>query len=395
MRLFRSLSVFLSLSFLAAALCLPASAAQEERWRAVWVSSVYNLDYPLTASADAGKLRSEADAILDGCSEMGMNAVILQVRPSADALYPSDLFPWSAYLTGDQQTAPEEGLDPLLYWLEGAHARGMQLHAWINPYRITTRREEEFASLAPQHPARLHPDWVVRYTDGNYYFDPGVPEVRRLVADGVREILERYPVDGIHLDDYFYPGTDFEDAATFARYGAGFGSRDNWRRQNVNLLVKELSEIVRAAKGTVQYGISPMGIWANEASLPEGSQTLGGETYFSHFADSKKWVENGWVDYICPQIYWNIGHKSADYETLVRWWSGITEGTGVKLYIGMADYQAGAESPESPWYGIGEIQKQLSLNETLAQGEAHFRYQLIAANAELRDYYRQRSLKGS
>lgn len=389
MRLSRPLSIFLTLSLLAAFLCLPASAAEEERWRAVWISTVYRLDYPSAATTDAGKLRWDADAILDGCSEMGMNAVILQVRPSADAIYPSAIFPWSAHLTGSQQTPPEDGFDPLGYWIQGAHARNIELHAWINPYRITTKGEEEFSALAENHPARLHPDWAVRHTDGNYYFNPGIPAVRRLVQDGVQEILERYPVDGIHLDDYFYPGTEFDDAAAFSRYGEGFGSLGNWRRNNVNLLVKELGETVRKSGRAVQYGISPVGIWANAQSLPGGSQTTGGETYFSHFADSKKWVENGWIDYICPQIYWYIGHERSDYETLARWWSSVVEGTDVKLYIGMADYMAGEKNPDSPWHGIQEIQKQLSFNRSLAgiEGEAHFRYGLMAANSELRDYY--------
>ena len=388
MRFSRLLSAFLVL-LLAFFICLPASAAEEEGWRAVWVSTVYNLDYPSAATADAVRLRHEADAILDGCSEMGMTEVILQVRPSADAIYPSGIFPWSIYLTGSQQTPPEDGLDPLHYWIEGAHARGMRLHAWINPYRITKGGEEEFAALAPGHPARLHPDWVVHHTDGNYYFNPGVPAVRQLVNDGVREILAHYPVDGIHLDDYFYPGPEFDDAAAFSRYGEGFGSIGNWRRHNINLLVKELGETVRACGRPVEYGISPAGIWANAQSLPEGSQTLGGETYFYHFADSKKWVENGWIDYICPQIYWNIGHETADYETLARWWSSVVEGTGVKLYIGMADYRAGEKSPDSPWHGIKAISDQLSLNRSLSQvkGEAHFRYGQIAANPQLRDYY--------
>ena len=368
----------------------PDAAGEPGPWRAMWVSTVYHLDYPSVPTTSAASLRRDADAILDGCREMGMTAVILQVRPCADALYPSAIFPWSAALTGSQGTAPQEGFDPLSYWIEGAHARGLELHAWINPYRIT-KKGEEFAALAKDNPAKAHPGWVVRHTDGNYYFNPGIPQVRELVKAGVQEILDNYAVDGIHLDDYFYPGTDFDDAAAFARYGDGFSSLGNWRRHNVNLLVRELGELVRESGKPCAYGISPMGVWANSASLPEGSDTLGGETYFTHFADSKKWVENGWLDYICPQIYWNIGHSKADYETLARWWSSVVEGTGVKLYIGMADYQAGAKDPQSPWHGIGEVRRQLQLNRTLPQvsGEAHFRYQLIAANPELVEYYRQ------
>ena len=157
----------------------------------------------------------------------------------------------------------------------------------------------------------------------------------------------------------------------------------------MNLLIKELGETVRASGREAAFGVSPAGIWANAASLPDGSQTAGGETYFFHFADSKKWVENGWIDYICPQIYWQIGHDKADYETLVRWWSSVAEGTGVRLYIGMADYRAGEKDPQSPWYGIEAIEDQLRLNLSIPQieGEAHFRYRLMAANTELKHYY--------
>ena len=316
-----------------------ADAAAEE-FRAVWVATVYNLDYPAKATTDPAALKRQADEILRGCADMGMNAVILQVRPSCDALYPSRLFPWSRYLTGRQGTAPAEGFDPLAYWVEQAHALGLELHAWINPFRVTKAGAEELAALSADHPAVLHPEWVAEH-DGNYYLDPGLPEVRELVVQGAEELARNYDVDGIHLDDYFYPGSDFDDAAAFDRYGGSFSNVGDWRRENVNQLVKALGERLHAIRPELAYGISPSGVWADSRSIPGGSRTTGGyESYYAAYADSRKWVKEGWIDYICPQIYWYIGHKTMDYAAIARWWADTVEGTGVSLYIGMADYQA-------------------------------------------------------
>lgn len=363
----------------------------QKEFRAMWVATVYRLDYPSQATTDPAVLKRDADQILQGCVDMGMNAVILQVRPSADAFYPSEYYPWSKYLSGTQGTAPADGFDPLAYWIERAHALGLELHAWINPFRITKSGQSEFNALTADHPAKVHPDWVVEY-EGNYYFNPGLPEVREYIVQGAEELVRNYDLDGIHLDDYFYPGSGFNDAATYATYGTGFSDLGDWRRDNVNQLVKTLGERLHAINPELSYGISPSGVWADKSSLPQGSNTTGGyESYYASYADSRKWVQEGWIDYICPQIYWYIGHKSMDYATIARWWADTVKGTGVSLYIGMADYQAGNTDPSSPWYGITAIQKQLDLNDTLPEvkGEVHFRYQLIAANSDLVRLYHQ------
>ena len=375
----------LALAGLGLAAQSPAAAAQAERadeFRAVWVATVYRLDYPSQATTDPAVLKRDADAILQGCVDMGMNAVILQVRPSADALYPSELYPWSKYLTGAQGTAPKNGFDPLAYWVERAHALGLELHAWVNPFRITKGGAAEFQALTADHPAKLHPDWVVEY-EGDYYFNPGLPEVREYIVRGAEELARKYDIDGIHLDDYFYPGSGFADGAAYAKYGKGFSNIGDWRRDNVNQLVKTLGERIHAIDPGLSYGISPSGVWADKSSLPQGSNTTGGyESYYASYADSRKWVKEGWIDYICPQIYWYIGHKSMDYATVARWWADTVKGTGVSLYIGMADYLAGNSDPKSPWYGTTAIERQLALNDTLPQvaGEAHFRYRLMAEN---------------
>ena len=368
-----------------------AEAKNPDQFRAVWVSTVYRLDYPSKATTDPAVLKADADQILQICADLGMTAVILQVRPSADALYPSNYYPWSADLTGRQGQAPADGFDPLEYWVEQAHALGLELHAWINPFRVTKGGQSEYDSLTADHPAKVHPDWVVEY-DGKYYFDPGLPDVREYIIQSAEELARNYDIDGIHLDDYFYPGAGFDDGDTYAKYGSNFSDVGDWRRDNVNQLVKALGERLRAIDPELSYGISPSGVWADRSSQSQGSNTTGGfESYYASYADSRKWVKEGWIDYICPQVYWYIGHSSMDYETIVKWWADTVKGTGVSLYIGMADYQAGNTDPTSPWYGVEAIRQQLALNETIPQvdGEVHFRYQFLAENTQLQALYRE------
>lgn len=372
------------------ALLIPAAGAAlvpvDTQMRGVWVSSVYNLDYPSTATANADDLMAEADSILDTCLKLGFNTIFLQVRPSSDALYQSDIFPWSRYLTGAPQgIEPSNSFDPLAYWVSGAHARGLQLHAWINPYRVTRDGESEWAILSEENPAKQHPEWVIQHNE-NYYYDPALEEVRELVVDGAVEIVRRYDVDGIHLDDYFYPGTDFDDSASFARYGTGYSDIADWRRNNVNLLVAELDERLHQEDSDIAFGISPSGIWDNAPANPQGSNTNGYSSYAQSYADSLFWVRNGIVDYICPQIYWNIGSEAADFATLLDWWHEAVRGTGVKLYIGMAAYRsAESDDPASVWYGSEELSRQLNLIDSTgkADGSVQFRYGSVADSGEL------------
>lgn len=363
--------------------------------KAVWVSTVYNLDYPSKPTTNIQTLKAEADSILQGSRDMGMNAVILQVRPSCDALYPSEYFPYSKYLTGSQTEAPAGGFDVLDYWVTRAHALGLELHAWINPFRVTKGGDEEFNSLSDRSPAKQHPEWVVK-DDKDYYLNPGLPEVRELVIKGAEELARNYELDGIHLDDYFYPSKTFADAETFVQYGGDFTDIGDWRRDNVNQLVRDLGKRLHNIDPSLSYGISPAGVWANKSSLAEGSETNGNETYFSAYADSRKWVQEGWIDYICPQIYWYIGHKAANYETLANWWAQTVRGTGVRLYIGMADYQADNADANSPWYGVTAIEQQLRLNRTIPEvaGEVHFRYKLMANSQALKGLYQKWYVEG-
>lgn len=353
------------------------NASQE--MRGLWVASVLNIDYPTKPTTNVQTLKTEALAALDYAQKTGFNAVFLQVRPTADAFYKSDIFPWSKYLTGTQGKAPEGGFDPLTFWIAEAHARGLELHAWINPYRITKKTSAEpkqtVALLAANHPARLHPDWVVTH-EGNLYFNPGIPEARKLIVSSVQEILNKYAVDGIHFDDYFYPGDTFADAATYQQYGQNFTNVADWRRENVNQLVKEVADLVRTTKPNVRFGISPFGIWLNKASNSAGSDTNGLESYKSHAADTVKWVKNGWVDYITPQIYWQIGYSIADYSKLLKWWSNVVKGTSVDLYVGQAAYRMDAGDSKSAWYGVSELSRQLAANQadSVVKGSLFYNY---------------------
>lgn len=386
-RSFRLLALVLAcvLTLVTPAFAAGTPSASEEM-RGVWVSSVYNLDYPSSPTTDPDKLKAEADEILDNCVKWGLNAVFLQVRPSGDALYKSDLFPWSKYLTDSVGTAPQDGFDPLEYWVEAAHKRGLELHAWINPYRITRSKDTEWNSLPSTHPAKMNPDWVVKYSDGNYYFNPGIPEVRDLVTRGAVEIVQNYDVDGLHMDDYFYPGTDFNDAATYQKYGSGFSNIADFRRDSVNQLVAQLDTAVHNIDPDIQFGISPSGIWANKSTDPRGSNTNGSEHYVSSYADSLYWIENGLVDYIIPQIYWEIGHKLADFATLADWWNDAVAGSDVHLYIGMGAYRC-ADNPTGVWTTTDPLFDSLAYleNKDNVGGCVFFRYGSIPAVSGMAD----------
>ena len=347
----------------------------QDGMRGVWVSTIYNIDYPSAQGLSADALKSEADTVLDNIAAMGLNTVFLQVRPSADVLYPSEIFPWSRYISGTVGQAPDGDFDVLAYWVEGAHSRGLQLHAWINPYRITKDGQSEWDALPENSPAKQHPEWVVEYEE-NYYFNPGLPAVQQLVVDGAAEIVKNYDVDGIHLDDYFYPGTDFDDSATFSRYGSDFSDIGDWRRDNVNTLIASLDETLHEIDPELSFGVSPAGIWDNKANNPKGSETNGRSSYREIYCDSVEWIKKGTVDYICPQLYWSIGYEIADFEILVDWWQQVVSTSDVALYIGIGAYRAAEAEPGDVWYGTDELQRQLTLLDDSIdiQGEVFFSY---------------------
>ena len=303
--------------------------SHEQDMRAVWLTTHMNLDFPKVKN-DAAAQKKELIQRLDSLKELGINTIVFQVRPKGDALYASSINPWSDVLTGTQGQNP--GYDPLAFAISEAHKRGMSLHAWLNPYRITTSGTEVTA-LAANHPARLHPEWTIAYKDALYY-NPELPAVEKHICDTVAEIVSNYDVDGIHFDDYFYPSNyplpqgETKDGATA-----------NKRRAYVNQMVAAVYKTIKDKKPAVLFGISPIGVWKNNTSDPAGSATSGGEGYYSVYGDAAAWVKAGTVDYLVPQIYWEIGHTKADYETLVDWWSRLVKDSPVKLYIGEAVYR--------------------------------------------------------
>ena len=280
------------------------------------------------------KLKQTLIDQLNSLQGAGINAIIFQVRPEADALYASQLEPWSRFLTGVQGQAPSPYWDPMQFMIDECHKRGMEFHAWINPYRVKTSLKSE---LSANHLYNIDPEWFVTYNN-QLFFDPALPESRRHICMVVADIVSRYDVDAIHMDDYFYPypakGMDFPDDASFARYGGGFTNRADWRRSNVNILIQKIHETIRGLKPWVKFGISPFGIYRNEKNDPLGSKTNGLQNYDDLYADVLLWARNGWVDYNIPQIYWQIGHPAADYETLVKWWAKNTENR--PLFIGQS-----------------------------------------------------------
>lgn len=352
--------------------------AAEKEMRAAWVSTVYNLDWPKTKN-NASKQKQELTQLMDKLKGCGINTIVLQVRPESDALYKSSINPWSKYLTGTQGKDP--GYDPLAFAVQEAHKRGMELHAWMNPYRVTSSGTN-LNSLVSSHPARKNPSWVIKYNNKMYY-DPGNPDVVDYLVKTVKEVVDKYDVDGIHFDDYFYPSSSFPDDASYKAYGKG-QDRNNWRRENVNTLLKKVKAVVNARSGC-EFGVSPFGIWRNKSSdCPDGSETSGSQSYYNMLADSRTWIRKGYVDYIVPQIYWPIGLKVADYSKLVKWWANEVKGYDVDLYIGQGIYKQG-QSSYSGQNIAKEIKNQININKKYdtVKGSMYFSARDIVNNASI------------
>ena len=336
---------------------------QSRQFRGLWVSVVSNIDFPSKPGLSPEQLMKETDEILDRAAAMRFNAIFLQVRPMGDALYPSELYPWSSFLTGEQGKAPDPFFDPLRYWIDAAHARGMELHAWINPYRVTIGKKE-LSDLPPANPAAQHPEWTFKHGD-RIYLNPGVPEAREHVVKGLVEIVQNYNVDGVHIDDYFYPERNIEeDRQTFETYGEGFDNIEDWRRNNVNLFIRDVNRAVHKIRPKVMWSVSPAGIWANKGSHPLGSETRGNQCYFNLYADVRKWIKEETIDAVIPQIYWHIGFDVADFSTLVDWWSDVVSDVDVKLYVGIAVYRMDPNSKTEAWRDGKELERQLNYMAT-------------------------------
>jgi uncharacterized lipoprotein YddW (UPF0748 family) len=324
-------------------------------FRGVWIATVDNIDWPKKGQYNVDSQKAEYIRQLDMHKYNGMNAVVVQVRPATDAFYPSPYEPWSQWLTGTQGKPPVPFYDPLQFTIDEAHNRGFEYHAWCNPYRANFSIGK--ASIAPNHVTRLHPEWFLRY--GNtLYFDPGNPEGQQWVVNVIRDMVSRYDIDALHMDDYFYPyrieGKEFPDSASFAKYGNGM-NREDWRRANVDSIIYKLSVAIKEVKPWVKFGISPFGVWRNKDKDPEGSNTQAGQTnYDDLYADILLWLRMKWIDYVAPQIYWEFSQPRAPYQTLLDWWNDHTYGR--QCYIGLGIFKAGSNAA---WRDQTQIPRQI------------------------------------
>lgn len=327
--LLRTRFVLLTTIALLLAPALPAQYSPKHEFRGAWIATVTNLDWPSSRLLSTGEQQAELIAILNSLKAAGVNAVIFQVRTECDALYNSPIDPWSYWLTGVQGQAPSPYYDPLEFAVTEAHARGMEIHAWFNPYRAY--RESNSYIPAANHVTVQHPDWVITCPDGYRFLDPGLQEVRDFVSTVVADVVKRYQVDGIHMDDYFYPYPEHQftsqDSATFSAYSRGIGNLGDWRRDNVNIMVRQVYDSVQALKPWVKVGMSPFGIW--RSGVPMG--IFGLDAYSVIYADAIAWLQGQYIDYLTPQLYWAFG-GGQDYGKLQPWWADSASANGRHLY---------------------------------------------------------------
>lgn len=332
-----------------------ASFAQppKREFRAAWIATVANIDWPSKPGLPAIEQQEQFTHRLDELKAMGCNAVIVQIRPSSDAFYPSKIEPWSHYLTGRQGQPPFPYYDPLAFMIEEAHKRNMEFHAWFNPFRALVDSRKNLNPTS--HITHTHPDWIISY-GGKSYIDAGEPEARRYVIDVITDVVKRYDIDAVHLDDYFYPyriaGQEFGDYRSYSKYGRG-QNKDDWRRNNISTFIFDLNTSIKHTKYYVKLGISPFGIWRNQSKDPEGSATRGGQTdYDDLYADVLLWMRKGWIDYLLPQLYWEHYNHAAPFDVLLPWWQAHSYGR--QVYYGLGAYRMVGQT-HGAWAGTHEL----------------------------------------
>ncbi len=343
--------------------CFAQKQTPKKEFRGVWVATVENIDWPPPYTEGVGS-SFQKDAflkLLNMHKRNGMNALIMQVRPSADAFYPSPFEPWSQWLTGVQGQAPYPYYDPLDFMITETHKAGLEFHAWLNPYRAVFNINKTV--VTPNHVTRLHPDWFITYGDKKY-FDPGNKDAQRFVTNVVKDIVTRYKVDAIHMDDYFYPyritGKEFPDYTSYKRNGNGL-EKDTWRRSNTDSIIVSIGKAIKQVNQKCRFGISPFGVWRNASADSLGSNTKAGQTnYDDLYADILLWLRKGWIDYVTPQLYWEIDHPLADFNVLADWWA--KNSYGKDCYIGIGIYRAGSNAA---WKNKNELPNQIKTIRSL------------------------------
>jgi uncharacterized lipoprotein YddW (UPF0748 family) len=351
-------------------------------FRGAWLVTVANKDWPSKPGLTVAEQKAELVALLDRAVQLKLNAIIFQVRPSSDAVYASAFEPWSEYLTGTMGRAPQPFYDPLAFAIEEAHKRGLELHAWFNPFRALHPLGK--SPIAPNHIARTHPEFIRRY-GAQSWLDPGDPAVRAYVLRVVMDVVRRYDVDGVQFDDYFYPypekdasgrELEFPDNTTWQRFGltAGYANRDEWRRANVNQFIQSVYQSIKAVKPWVKFGISPFGIW-RPMNPP---QIRGMDAYLQLYADSRLWLANGWLDYFAPQLYWAMEPREQSFPALLNWWAQQNP-KGRHLWPGLSAANVGEK------WRPDEIARQINAvrNQPSARGEIFYHLRNITDNPAL------------
>ncbi|MEX2169289.1 MAG: family 10 glycosylhydrolase [Pirellulales bacterium] len=373
------------------ALCVPSVPELEpppvaREFRGAWVATVSNIDWPTEPGLSTDEQKQELIAILDRAQELGLNAIVLQIRPACDALYQSSLEPWSAYLTGTMGQAPDPVYDPLEFAVAEAHARGIELHVWLNPYRA--RHSAAKGKISDDHVSKKYPEWVREY--GNYlWLDPGVPEALDHTIAVILDVVNRYDIDGVHMDDYFYPypisedgkEVPFPDDESYVRAAAADlntpQDRGDWRRENVNRLVERLHREIHEAKPWVKFGISPFGIWR-----PGHPETIQGfDQYGKLYADARKWLNEGWVDYFTPQLYWPIDQKPQSYPVLLEWWRGENK---QNRHLWPGNYTSRVAGADGKKWTADEIVNQIEITRKQVKepGNIHFSMKALMRDAD-------------
>ncbi len=387
----KKIGVLFLISLSSCSLIKNKNAIPKTEFRGVWIATVVNIDWPQRGGDPWEKQKEEYLRILNFYKDLNFNAVVLQIRTAGDAFYNSNLSPWSRFLSGAEGVAPETDQNPLKWLIREAHIRGFEFHAWLNPYRATFDLNTDV--LSESHDYFKHPDWMIKYGK-KYYYDPGLPEVQNHMVSIIEEVVTQYDIDAIHFDDYFYPytikGEVFNDSTSFLSHNPANLSLENWRRSNIDTLVKKTHLAIKQQKPWIQFGISPFGVWKNKTTDPRGSDTKAGQTtYEDLYADPLLWMENGWIDYLVPQIYWSLKLKVASHRVLIDWWAENYKNSN--LYVGNGAYKVRNNSDKA-WNKKKELPKQLRLaRQTQAvQGNVFFSARsLMSENEDVVKYIKK------
>jgi len=386
--------LLLVLSFASCSVFKPIPQPKTE-FRGVWVATVVNIDWPKNGFDPIEKQKKDFLEILDFYDGLNFNAMIVQIRTAGDAFYKSNYAPWSRFLTGKEGSSPIGEYDVLEWMINECHNRGIEFHAWLNPYRATFDLKTDI--LSPAHDFNLHPEWMLKYGK-KYYYNPGLPEVRERLVAIMDEVITHYDIDAIHFDDYFYPykikNEVFQDSLSYSYHSIPNQSLENWRRSNVDSLVKNIHRTIKSKKPWVQFGISPFGVWKNNSTDPKGSDTRAGQTtYEDLYADPLTWMENGWIDYLTPQVYWSMDLPVASHSKIVDWWSKNSNNTN--LYIGNGAYKVRNNSDKA-WENKKELPNQLKLARKTEQVNGNVLFSaksLMKKNPDVVEYIKKNYYK--